>query len=340
MTAHDTLNLFHPSMPLVRAVIGGVLLVGLGLMGGGVGGADVEGPTVDPGERPAAYTSHYLVFGTRDASGTPRLLAIDFNRTRHGADRVSYEYKLFVAQGGDWSMPVYETWEQAPSEASFPARGGLTPVLGRDGTLRAVRVKRGDLRLEVRPDESSFPFPTNAPESDNRTGHPTFTVAWNGTTYEGPGVYEWIESDGATAGENPERERQLDDDATFGLYDWIVLYDERGRLWHVSQGTLTSDFAYQQAVPSLPSQTRDVMVRWTATTPDSLAGLHTPRRWLVDVPAWEMRVSLRKTGEHRGHGGERADGTRPIYVQATAVGPGIVQGEEQQFFGMVEHIRD
>jgi len=327
-------------MNLVRSAIGGILLVGLGLMGGGTGGEAVEAATAESGEPLPTYTSHYLVFGTRDASGTPRLLAIDFNRVQEGPDRVSYEYKLFVAEGGDWSMPVYETWEASPSEDPFPSRGGLTPVRGEDGPLRAVRAQTSDLRLEVRPGDSAFPFPTDDSESGTRTGHPTFSVTWNGTTYEGPGVYEWIETDGAPDPDHPTRDRQLNDEATFGLYDWIVLYDEKGRLWHVSQGTLTSDLAYQQAVPSLPSQTRDVMVRWTATTRDSLAGLHTPRRWLVDVPAWEMRVALRKDGEHRGHGGERADGTRPIYVQATAVGPGIVQGEEQQFFGMVEHIRD
>ena len=327
-------------MNLLRSVFGALLVVGVGLMIGGPDLEAAEGPAGRFEAQPPAYQSHYLVFGTRDASGTARLLAIDFNRMQEGPDRVSYEYKLFVAEGGDWSMPVYETWEASPSEDPFPSRGGLTPVRGEDGTLRAVRARASDLRLEVRPGESAFPFPTDAPESGNRTGHPTFRVTWNGTTYEGPGVYEWIETDAAPDPNHPKRDRQLNDEATFGLYDWIVLYDEQGRLWHVSQGTVTSNFAYQQAVSSLPSQTRDVTVRWTATTPDSLAGLHTPHRWLVDVPAWELRVALRKAGEHRGHGDERADGTRPIYVQATAAGPGIVQGEAQPVFGLVEHIRD
>ena len=54
--------------------------------------------------------SHYLVFGTRDASGTPRMLALDFNRTERDDGRVAYKSKLFVGRGADWSMPVYETW--------------------------------------------------------------------------------------------------------------------------------------------------------------------------------------------------------------------------------------
>ena len=327
-------------MDFIRPVVAGIILLGVGLGVEVTGGGEAQGQAArsDPAE--PSYESHYLVFGTRDASGTPRLIAIDFNRTQQSPDRVSYEYKLFVATGGDWSMPVYETWEQASSADPFPTRSGLTPVWIEEGILRSVQVKRPDLWIEVRPEDPSFPFPMEAPDSDNRTGHPSFTVTWNGTTYEGPGVYEWIASTAAQDPEEPKRNRKLDEASTFGLYDWIVLYDEQGRLWHVSQGTLTSDFAYQQAVSSLPAQTRDVLIRWTATTPDSVAGLHTPRRWLVDVPAWEMRVALRKRGEHRGHGTERADGTRPIYVQATAVGHGLVQGEEHEFFGMVEHIRD
>jgi len=40
------------------------------------------GPTADSAATaPSSYTSHYLVFGTRDASGTPCMLAVDFNRT-------------------------------------------------------------------------------------------------------------------------------------------------------------------------------------------------------------------------------------------------------------------
>jgi hypothetical protein len=45
--------------------------------------------------------------------------------------------------------------------------------------------------------------------------------------------------------EQAEARRQIDDNATFGQYNWLVLYDESGRLWHVSQGALTQDFAYQ-----------------------------------------------------------------------------------------------
>jgi len=288
-----------------------------------------------------AYQSHYLVFGTEDASGTPRILALDFNRTERGPDRVDYEYKLFVARGGAWSMPVYETWTADPDTTTrFPARGGLDPTLTTDGTIR-VTVDRPGLSMEVVPRTPTFPFPTEDAGAA-RTGHPQFAVEWNDATYDGPGVYEWIRSGRSTgAGEEaPAAERQLDEDATFGLYDWIVLYDDEGRLWHVSQGTLSSDFAYQTATDALPAETNDVLVRWTATSFDERGQQHSPTAWLVDVPDWGMRVKLQKQGEHRGHGERRADGTHPIYVQASGTGPGIVQGEEHQFFGMIEHIRD
>ena len=54
----------------------------------------------------SGYASHYRVFGTRDASGTPRMLALDFNRTERDDGRVAYKSKLFVGRGADWSMPV------------------------------------------------------------------------------------------------------------------------------------------------------------------------------------------------------------------------------------------
>lgn len=296
----------------------------------------------DRGTRNAStYESHYLVFGTRDASGTSRLLAIDFNRTERGTKRVAYEYKLFVARGGDWSMPVYETWTaESHRSTSLPACGGLSPTLSEEGVLERVQVDLSGLTLEVVPEEPSFSFPQDAPAGSGGTGHPHMTVRWNGTTYEGPGVYEWIRPGAAPRRANPEEERRLDETASFGLFDWIVLYDDQGRLWHLSQGTLSPDFAYQRAVSSLPAETHDVLVRWLATEPDPKAHMHSPTRWLVDVPAWGMRVRLRKTGEHRGHGSSQKDGTRPIYVQATVQGRGLIRGEEHRFFGMVEHIRD
>jgi hypothetical protein len=309
--------------------LGAAVALVVGATTGGAGDASMQ----------SRYESHYLVFGTRGASGAPRLLAIDFNRTTHGPDRVAYEYKLFVGRGGEWSMPVYETWEATPDGGAFPARGGLCPLVAEDGSLQRVQVDVPDLSLEIEPGESSFPFPEDA-AGDGGTGHPNMTVTWNGTTYEGPGVYEWISAGGDDASETPERTRQLDDTATFGLYDYIVLYDDSGRLWHISQGTLTPDFAYQNAVPALPAETDDVLVRWLATEPDPTARMHSPTRWLVDVPAWRMCVRLRKTGEHRGHGPVRPDSTRPIYVQAGVQGRGLIRGEEHRFFGMVEHIRD
>jgi len=130
-------------------------------------------------------------------------------------------------------MPVYETWTASPDAEAprFPARGGLRPTLTDDDILH-VTADLPDLALEVRPQPSAFPFPRDDENSTNRTGHSEFVVQWNGTTYRGPGVYERIRpgASGASAEATAERERQLDADATFGLYDWIVLYDEQGRL--------------------------------------------------------------------------------------------------------------
>ncbi|MFB6232050.1 MAG: hypothetical protein ABEL04_12940 [Salinibacter sp.] len=315
-----------------------LLLVGLLAVGGSTS------PAIDaPAAPQSAYQSHYLVFGTQDASGTPRILAIDLNRTERGPNRVDYEYKLFVARGGDWSMPIYETWTADPDTTPrLPTRSGLAPTLTEDGHVR-VEINLPDLSLTVVPQSPRFSFSTGDGNA-SRTGHTQFVVEWNGTTYEGPGVYEWIRSAPTTEPEdteaNAEAERRLDETASFGLYDWIVLYDDEGRLWHVSQGSLTNDFGYQTATEVLPAQTRDVLVRWLATAYDDKADQHSPTTWLVDVPDWGLRVRLEKQGEHRGHGQPRADGTRPIYVQASVTGRGIVRGEEHQFFGMVEHIRD
>jgi len=238
-------------------------------------------------------------------------------------------------------MPVYETWTVSKTgESSFPARGGLTPMLN-DGVLSRVTTDLPRTDLAIRLEAPTFSFSTGNPGA-SRAGHPQVTVRWNGTTFRGPGGYEHIRSSGASRSEEAaaERERRLDAESTFGLYDWIVLYDETGRLWQVSQGTLTEDFAYQKATETLPRETQDVLVRWTATSYDSTAGQHSPKRWLVDVPAWKMRVQLRKIGEHRGRGPARRDGTRPIYIQAGVEGTGMIQGEKRRFYGMVEHIRD
>lgn len=316
-------------------------------------------PTSDA-KQARSYTSHYLVFGTQDDAGRPRIVAIDFNRTA-GVDSLAYEYKLFVAKDSNWSMPVYETWTTEKSSAAastlpqdaFPSRGGLDPTLKKN-VLHRVETNLPTLDLTVSVKDSAVPFSTGPDENVPRTGHPQVAVRWNDTTFHGPGVYEHIQSDGSGSNENAagrdthskktekasERERRLDAESTFGLYDWIVLYDDTGRLWQVSQGTLTTDFAYQNATEALPQQTNDVLIRWTATAYDSTAGQHSPSAWLVDVPAWKMRVDLRKTGEHRGHGFPRSDGTRPIYIQAGVEGIGTINGQKHRFFGMVEHIRD
>ena len=119
-------------------------------------------------------------------------------------------------------MPVYETWTTSPDAEipRFPARGGLDPTLTDDGILY-VTAELPDLALEVRPEPSAFPFPTDDESSANRTGHLEFAVRWNGTTYRGPGVYERIRPgvSGASAEATAERKRRLDEDASFGLYD-------------------------------------------------------------------------------------------------------------------------
>ena len=80
-----------PSLPLV-------LLGGTALTFGGLDPA--PGSAADHAATAASgYTSHYLVFGTRDASGTPRMLALDFNRTERDDGSVAYEYKLLVGRG-------------------------------------------------------------------------------------------------------------------------------------------------------------------------------------------------------------------------------------------------
>lgn len=200
-------------------------------------------------------------------------------------------------------MLVYETWMTAPyTEAPrFPPGGGLTPTMTDDGVFH-VPAELPDLTLEVRPEPSAFPFPRDDEKNTNRTGHPEFVVRWNGETHRGTGVHEQIQPGGT--GTSPEaaaeRARQLEADASLGLHDCVVLYDEKGRLWHMSQGTLTADFAYQHATEVLPAQSRDVLVRWTATAYDETARQHRPTAWLVDVPAWTMRVRVHRWGEHLG----------------------------------------
>ena len=97
------------------SLLPGLLLVLVGGTALTFGGLDPSsGSTADHAATAASgYTSHYLVFGTRDASGTPRMLALDFNRTERDDGSVAYEYKLLVGRGADWSMPVYETWTTA-----------------------------------------------------------------------------------------------------------------------------------------------------------------------------------------------------------------------------------
>jgi len=193
-----------------------------------------------------AYDSRYLVFGARDATGTPRLLAIDLNRTRRHANHVTYEYKPFTATGGDWTLHLYDQWDVDPDTVDrFPARKGLRPLVMDDGRLQ-IEATLADLSLQVRMAPLTFAFTTEGSRFGTiRTAHPRSTITWNGTTYERRGVYEWVRGTGrsqtGTDEEQAEARRQIDDNATFGQYNWLVLYDESGRLWHVSQGALTQD---------------------------------------------------------------------------------------------------
>jgi len=291
------------------------------------------------------YDSRYLVFGTRDVDGTPRWAVLDFNRTVRGPSRVTYEYKVFTAREGAWTLHHYETWDADPAGAPrFPSRRGVQPALSK-GERMAVTVDLPDLRLRVTMAAPDFSFVAEKEALGTiRTAHVRFEVTWDGTTYEGPGVYEWVIYDQSASRSNAEEaaeaQRQLDDDAFFGRYDWIVLYDDQGRLWQVSQGTLTEDFAYQGVTGDLPGVTHDVLVRWLVTAYDSTAAQHSPTHWLVDVPAWAMRVRLTRRGEHRGHGDRQADGTRPVYALVSADGAGIVQGMRQPFMALVELIQN
>jgi hypothetical protein len=160
-----------------------------------------------------AYDSRYLVFGARDATGTPRLLAIDLNRTRRHANHVTYEYKPFTATGGDWTLHLYDQWDVDPDTVDrFPARKGLRPFVMDDGRLQ-IEATLADLSLQVRMAPLTFAFTTEGSRFGTiRTAHPRSTITWNGTTYERRGVYEWVRGNGngrgASRGPPPDRRQR------------------------------------------------------------------------------------------------------------------------------------
>ena len=90
---------------LLLVLLGGTTLA-VGRLNPAPGSAADHAATAASGYASSGYASHYLVFGTRDASSTPRMLALDFNRTERDDRRVAYKSKLFVGRGADWSMPV------------------------------------------------------------------------------------------------------------------------------------------------------------------------------------------------------------------------------------------
>lgn len=169
-------------MRLVRRIpkglLGALVLIVL------VGPVSVQGQA-SAVKRDAEYDSRYLVFGTQDATNTPRIVAIDVNRIRRGADRVTYEYKVFAAVGGDWTLHAYEKWDVDPDTTPlFPARKGVRPALDTDQSFR-VEVDRADLALQVEMEAPTFAFSS----SDSRfgivrTARPRLTVTWNGTVHD------------------------------------------------------------------------------------------------------------------------------------------------------------
>lgn len=293
------------------------------------------------------YESHYLVFGDRAANQSPVILALDFNRTDAPNGTSTYEYKGWQAVGPAWTMFLYRVWT-APTPAPgapWPTADGVQPEVRPDGTLR-ITVAQPDRQFTLATVPASAAFAT---EKDRlgaiRTTHPATTWSRPGQPDRiRPAVYEQViydQSPGrANAEEAGERHRSLDTESFFGDYDWIVLWDESGRLWQVSAGPLTEDFAYHLAAPDEAAVQHDVTIRWQRTVPDEFARWHAPAAWLVDVPAWDLRARLELTGEHRGHGPARSDGRRPIYAQIGVNGEASIAGVRQRVFGMVELIRD
>lgn len=302
---------------------------------------------------PPWYDSRYVVFVFRDDASDSRVLAVDFNKSLHPVKRSAIlEYKLWLSRGGEWPMYLYELWEE-PYLDGFPAKGGLTLHV-QDTQALQVTYESDRLEFKLTTEAPQVFFGVSDPDvaGPMKTAHVPATLELEGKTYQGTAAYEWItiaqnrdqarpQGQGQPAApKDHKRARALEPDSRFGLYDWIVLADDRGELWHVSAGTLTDDFGYHLDSDGQKQETDDVSIRWLKTRPDQTARQETPEAWLVDVPAWSVRIKLRLLGEHRGHGTPKRNGTRPIYRQIGVEGEGIVRGERRRFHGMVELIQD
>lgn len=304
----------------------------------------------------AAYESHYFVAGFRGDDGTPVVVAADFNRSAQADGGASVEYKLFVAEGANWSLPVYEQLNLSGKEAAtpgLPALPGVRPHLAPDGSFTlAVNLPGTRVNLEVA--APSYPFGSHKHALGTvHTDHSRGRLHVNGREAEVLVVHELVRfaTPQRVAGhvnqeEAGEANRRLGHDGMFGLYDWIVLYDDQGRLYHLSSGTQTEDFAYRltDAGPEPAEAFADPFpappqVRWLKTRPVP-DGPDTPLAWQVDVPAWGFRAQLVTTGEHGGRGEPDPSGFRAVYRQVGVSGVGVVDGEAVRLHGMVEHIAE
>ncbi len=315
-----------------------VVLVGLMSL------AAATSPAQETGvKRQHRYESRYLVFGFRDQSRRPGIVAMDFNKTFLGGGQATYEYKGWLGHGTDWRMFLYKEWKAAEGPEAWPSMDGARIFLAGDGAMD-VRVDQSAVKLSIRTEPPRFLFREAEESGLVETAHPRIELELAGERFAGRGVYEWVHSDPSRARENPaeaaRRRRRLDEGSSFGLYDWIVLYDETGELWQVSQGTQTEAFGYHLDSDIKPRVTHEVLVLWLKTRPDATAKREAPEEWLVDVPAWNFRARLGRVGEHRGHGPPGRGGQRPVYAQIGVQGEGIIDGERRSFFGMIELIED
>lgn len=278
--------------------------------------------------------SRHLVFGFLGASERPYILAFDFHRTALARNRVTYEYKAWLARGERWEVLLDEKWTGAPAAELFPARGGVRPTLGPDEALW----------VEGRPRQVAFRITMESPRFASRpsgslgiaqTAHPRVTLTLEGRNITGRAVYEWVRrpESKSTAGRGQT-------EPIFGDFDRIVLYDETGNLWQASRGTRTGSFACRVDSAGVPATFPEVRIQWLETRKDAVAGRDSPTRWLLEVPAWKLRARLARTGEHLGHGPPGRDGRRPVYAQIGVSGEGSAQGTQRRFFGVVELIQD
>jgi hypothetical protein len=283
------------------------------------------------------YDSRYVVFGFRDDEGEPNLVAFDFNRALLKG-KVLYEYKGWVARGKQWQMFLYKEWEGKEESEVLPSVEHLHVQTSANGALE-VRVDQPmlDLRLTVEPPR--FLFSKGSKKTCAiQTAFPDVELHLQDKAHKGNAVYEFVNCKRSRS--NAMSAEKTKTESVFGLFDWILLYDDKGEIWLVSQGTETEDFAYRMMTDGSSAETDKVLIQWLKTRPDTVANQESPERWLVDLPVWNAWIQLEKLGEHRGHGSMTSRGIRPVYAQVSVEGTGKVGGQERRFFGMVELIQD